>query len=138
MPNQHGNSTAFISYSWDDESHKEWVRDLAARLRQDGVEAILDQWEIHPGDQTTAFMEAAVRENDFVIIICTPTPRYKERSDNRSGGVGYEGDIMTAEVLNTGNRRTFIPVFAKRHARNRHTFMAIGKRTSRFEWKSLL
>ena len=105
------NPTAFISYSWDDESHKEWVRDLARRLRIDGVETILDQWEIHLGDQTTAFMETAVRENRFVIIICTP--HYKERSDNRVGGVGYEGDIMTAEVLNTGNRRKFIPVLRR-------------------------
>jgi SEFIR domain len=30
--------TAFISYSWDDEAHKEWVRHLATQLRADGVE----------------------------------------------------------------------------------------------------
>ena len=35
--------TAFISYSWDDESHKSWVKELAARLRKDGVDVKLDR-----------------------------------------------------------------------------------------------
>jgi hypothetical protein len=53
-------------------------------------------------------MERAVRESDFVLIVCTP--RYKIRSDGRTGGVGYEGDIMTGEVLTTRNHRKFIPI----------------------------
>jgi len=98
----------FISYSWDDEPHKQWVKSLATRLRSDGVDVLLDHWGTVPGDQLPAFMERAIRENEFVVIICTP--RYKMRSDNREGGVGYEGDIMTAEVINKQNHRKFIPV----------------------------
>jgi len=100
--------SAFVSYSWDSEEHKRWALDLASRLRSDGVETILDQWHAVPGDQLPAFMEKAVRESDHVLIICTP--RYKERSDRRKGGVGYEGDIITGEVLTTRNERKFIPV----------------------------
>ena len=102
------NPTSFISYSWDNDDHKSWVRDLATRLRGDGIDVKLDQWEIAPGDQLPSFMESAIRENDYVLIVCTP--KYKRRSDNREGGVGYEGDIMTAEVLTTQNHRKFIPV----------------------------
>jgi hypothetical protein len=40
--------TAFISYSWDDEEHKAWVKQLAARLRGDGVDVALDQWDYSP------------------------------------------------------------------------------------------
>jgi hypothetical protein len=98
----------FISYSWESEEHKNWVLDLAARLRADGVEAILDQWHAIPGDQLPSFMENAVRESDYSLIICTP--RYKDRSDKREGGVGYEGDIMTGEVFTTKNERKFIPI----------------------------
>ena len=47
---------AFVSYSWDDDSHKEWVAGLATELRNDGVETILDQWHAVPGDQLPAFM----------------------------------------------------------------------------------
>ena len=89
---------AFVSYSWDDDSHKEWVAELATQLRADGVETILDQWHAIPGDQLPAFMEKEIRENDYVLIICTP--KYRSKSDERKGGVGYEGDIMTAEVHN--------------------------------------
>jgi hypothetical protein len=99
---------AFVSYSWDAPEHKEWVRTLAARLRGDGVDVTLDQWHVVPGDQLPKFMEEQVRESDYVLIVCTP--RYKARSDGRQGGVGYEGDIMTAEVLTTRNQRKFIPL----------------------------
>lgn len=99
---------AFISYSRDSEEHKNWVRALATRLRGDGVETTLDQWHLVPGDQLPAFMERAVRDSDYVLIVCTP--RYKERSENRIGGVGYEGDIITGEVLTTRNERKFIPI----------------------------
>ena len=98
----------FISYSWDDESHKGWVRDFASRLRRDGVDATIDQWAVIPGDRLPLFMEQAVRDNSYVLVVCTP--KYKEKSDNRRGGVGYEGDIMTAEVYAKGNHRKFIPV----------------------------
>lgn len=102
---------AFISYSWDDDDHKTWVAKLATDLRSDGVDTILDQWHTVLGDQLPFFMEKEIRENDYVLIICTPD--YKLKSDERKGGVGYEGDIMTAEVLNKGNHRKFIPVLAR-------------------------
>jgi hypothetical protein len=85
---------SLVSYSWEDETHKDRVRKLATRLRADGVDVTLDRWHSEPGDQIPAFMERDVRENDYVIAICTPN--FKERSDHRDGGVGYEGDIMTA------------------------------------------
>lgn len=102
---------AFISYSWDSAAHKKWVADLATNLRRDGVEAILDQWAAVPGDHLTTFMEKEIRENDYVLIICTPN--YCFKSDARKGGVGYEGDIMTAEVHTEGNHRKFIPILAQ-------------------------
>ena len=103
--------SAFISYSWDDDTHKGWVRELAKRLRQDGVDVTLDRWATVPGDQLSTFMERAIRENQFILIICTPN--YKNRSDERKGGVGYEGDIMTAEARTEQNHRKFIPVLRK-------------------------
>ena len=102
---------AFISYSWDDDSHKKSVADLATALRSDGVDTTLDQWHAVPGDQLPAFMEKEIRENDYVLIICTPN--YRLRSNERQGGVGYEGDVMTAEVHTQGNHRKFIPILSR-------------------------
>lgn len=103
------NPKAFISYSWDDDKHKAWVREFATRLRADGVNVTLDQWHLQPGERLTAFMEASIRENDYVLIVCTPY--YADRSNRRIGGVGYEGDIMTAEVLTMGKHQKFIPLY---------------------------
>lgn len=102
------NPSVFISYSWGNLKHQNWVKNFAARLRSDGVEAVLDQWELVPGDQLTHFMEKAIADNQFVLIICTPT--YKRKSEAREGGVGYEDHIMTAEVMTTNNHRKFIPI----------------------------
>ena len=63
------NPTVFISYSWDDEAHKEWVRQLATKLRHDGVDARLDHWHAVPGDQLPGFMEREIRDNDYVVIV---------------------------------------------------------------------
>lgn len=108
MKDKRPSPTAFISYSHDSPAHKRWVKRLAAALRDDGVEVILDQWELIPGDQLAIFMERAIRDNDFVLIVCTP--KYKKKSDAREGGVGYEGDVMTAEVAANSNHRKFIPL----------------------------
>jgi hypothetical protein len=60
------------------------------------------------GKPLPEFMEKLVRENERVLVICTPT--YKEKSDGRIGGVGYEGDLMTGEMLTQSKREKFIPV----------------------------
>lgn len=100
----------FISYAWEDDV-KIWVRAFAKQLRKDGVETVLDQWETHYGDQLPEFMEKAVRESDFAILVCTP--KYKKKTDEREGGVGYEGHIITSEIFQKSNHRKFIPVLRK-------------------------
>jgi len=116
----------FVSYSWEDESHQSWVRSLATRLKQDGVDVTLDQWHLKLGDQLPRFMETAVRDNDFVLIVCTP--KYRERSNDRSSGVGYEGDIMTAEVQTSQNHRKFVPVLKGANWKESAPSWILGKR----------
>ena len=118
--------TAFISYSWDSDQHRAWVQELAERLRDDGVDVKLDQWDLVPGDQLAEFMERGVREHDFVVIICTP--KYRERSDSREGGVGYEGDVMTAELMTERKQRKFIPVWRSGAWKEAAPAWLIGKR----------
>ena len=103
--------TVFISYSWDSEEYKVWVKNIASKLRANGVDVKLDQWEVVPGDQVPEFMEKSIREADYVLIFCTPN--YKIKSEKRKGGVGYEGDIITGELFQKQNQRKFIPVLCK-------------------------
>jgi hypothetical protein len=53
-------------------------------------------------------MERSIRDNAFVLMICTPN--YKAKADGRQGGVGYEGDIITGELYAKRKHRKFIPI----------------------------
>jgi hypothetical protein len=80
--------TAFISYSWDSDAHKEWVLHFASDLRSSGVKVLLDRWEVRLGDDVTQFMEQGVANADFVILVCTEA--FATKANNRSSGVGCE------------------------------------------------
>lgn len=100
--------TAFITYSWDSESHKDWVRALAKRLVENGVHVHLDQWDVQFGDSLTHFMDKCLPEADFVLVVCTPP--YAVKSTGRLGGVGYEAQIITASIAAGIPRNKFIPI----------------------------
>ncbi|MEN5168900.1 toll/interleukin-1 receptor domain-containing protein [Brevundimonas pondensis] len=102
------NPTAFISYSWDDEDHKEWVLTLASRLVENGVSVKLDRWDVLPGHSLTEFMENSVRNCNFTLAVCTPN--YANRSLTRAGGVGYEQQIISAQIVSGADRSRFIPI----------------------------
>lgn len=101
----------FISYSWEDEEHKKWVKEFTDRLIDDGVDADLDQYDLQLGDRLPQFMEKEISQADYVLIICTPT--YKKKADGRVGGVGYEGHIISGELFSKSDERKFIPVLRK-------------------------
>lgn len=98
----------FISYSWDTEEHKIWVRVLAERLTRNGVHVYLDQWDVQYGESLTQFMEEKIVDADFVLIICTPN--YAVKSGGRQGGVGYEAQIISARIAASVPRAKFVPV----------------------------
>lgn len=104
----------FISYSWTNELHKMWVRDLAARLKNDGVHVILDIWHLKPGHDKYAFMEQSVKDPEInkVLIICDKS--YTKKANNRQGGVGNETMIISPEIYNNVAQEKFIPIIAER------------------------
>ena len=51
------NPRVFISYSWENEKHREWVKALADRLLENGVNAHIDQYDLDLGDRLPQFME---------------------------------------------------------------------------------
>ena len=98
----------FISYSHDNPDHKKWVAELAIKLVKNGIDAVLDQWDLSPGDDLTAFMERAVTEVDRVLVICSSN--YVAKANAGVGGVGYEKMIVNAELVNNLGTNKFIPI----------------------------
>jgi hypothetical protein len=98
----------FISYSHDSKEHKVWVVDLASRLRHEGVDVTLDQWDLSLGEDVAKFMEDSLTNSDRVLLICTEN--YVRKADAGEGGVAYERMIVTAEIYRDLGTKKFIPV----------------------------
>lgn len=97
----------FISYSW---AKKAETKELAEKLRRNGVDVILDIWDLKPGHDKYFFMEQCVAntEIDRVLVICDKS--YAEKADNRSGGVVDETMIISPEIYEKVQQEKFIPV----------------------------
>ncbi|MEW6521607.1 MAG: TIR domain-containing protein [Thermodesulfobacteriota bacterium] len=85
----------FLSYSWDSEIHKEWVRKLADTLEElKELHVVWDGYDLDALTDKNKFMESGICTADYVIVIATK--KYKEKADNRSGGVGIETYLASA------------------------------------------
>jgi hypothetical protein len=98
----------FISYSHDSDAHKDWVLQIASRLRSNGVNVILDRWNIKLGSDLASFMERGLSSSNRIICVCSEN--YVKKSDSGKGGAGYEKQIMTAELINDQNTNWVIPL----------------------------
>ena len=77
----------FISYTHDSTVHEGEVLELANRLRADGIDSVLDQYETFPNRGWIQWMKDGVREARFILIVCTET--YRRRWDgDETAGVG--------------------------------------------------
>ncbi|MCS5700333.1 SUMF1/EgtB/PvdO family nonheme iron enzyme [Cyanobium sp. FGCU-52] len=103
----------FLSYSHDSGAHKDWVRRLAERLRQGGVEVTLDQWDLPYGADVVRFMDLGIRDADRVLMVCTAN--YVAKAEERKGGAGYEGMIVTGHVARATDTIKFVPI-VRNHA----------------------
>lgn len=104
----------FISYSHDSEAHKEWVLSLATRLVKNGVDVILDQWDVRLGGDLPSFMEGGLTEVNRVICVCTET--YVSKANMGTGGVGYEKMILTLGLMKNINSEKIIPLIKNNSA----------------------
>jgi len=111
----------FISYSHDSATHKKWVLEFATTLRDRGVDAVLDQWDLKPGDDLPHFMETQLENADFALMICTE--KYVEKANAGEGGVGYEKMIMTSSMLSRIDSNKVIPIIRQKASNIRPTFM---------------
>lgn len=103
------NPIVFISYSWDNEDHKEWVLNLANQLRENGVDVILDRYYLRPGKNLSYFVEDSLRKCNRIITVLTPN--YKAKAENRGGGVGQEYSLINNNLVsNIKENDKVIPV----------------------------
>ena len=88
----------FISYSHDDDSHRDFVLGLANRLRSEGIESWIDQYVPgFPPQGWQRWMENEIEEADFVLLVCTPLylKRFKGEDTEGGRGVNFEGVVIS-------------------------------------------
>lgn len=113
------NPKLFISYSWSNPTHEQWVIDLANELTESGVHVILDKWDLKEGHDSVAFMEKMVTDPKItkVAMICDEV--YASKADGRSGGVGTETQIISREVYENQEQGKFVAVIPERDSQGK-------------------
>src|SRR5271165_394583 len=104
----------FISYSHDSLQHQQRVVALANQLRDDGVEAWIDQYIHDPDEGWIRWMRSQVKQADRVLLVFTKTyQRRFEGGEEEGTGLGatFEGVIVTQALYESGGRNEkFRPV----------------------------
>ena len=104
----------FISYSWKPIGNKQKTIALAERLESEGVNVVLDEWNLAEGQDKYQFMEQMVNDVEVkrVLIICNK--EYSDKANSKSGGVGIESLIISDEVYSKADQKKFIPLIFER------------------------
>lgn len=91
------NPRVFISYAGNDQRNRAWVKNLACRLRENGVNARLDIFHLKSGEDLPQWMTNELIMADKVLLICDKY--YAEKADSRRGGAGWETMIIQGDML---------------------------------------
>jgi hypothetical protein len=105
----------FISYSHDSREHTKAVLALAQRLRQDGVDAWIDQYENGtPEEGWPRWMLNRLDWAQRVLLVCTETyyRRFRGHDDPDQGkGADWEGQLITLDLYDAKSRKvSFVPI----------------------------
>ena len=104
----------FISYSHDSEIHKNRVLDLANRLREDGVDAVIDQHIEAPTQGWPRWMEKQIRDADFVLAVGSRLYHDRFLGDEEDGvglGAKWEGAILTQHLYESDMKtKGYVPI----------------------------
>src|SRR5260221_332943 len=103
-----------ISYSHDSPEHAQHVLELANRLRADGIDCVIDQYDVAPAEGWPLWMDKQIRDSDFVVMVCTETYYQRVMGDEQPGkglGVRWEGRLIFEAIYSAESKNTkFIPV----------------------------
>ena len=128
----HGAPTVFISYSQDSEAHNTWCFRLYRRLRENGIDANIDQ--AIKGLTTIdfiTFMLKGIRDSDSIIVVLTPA--YKNKIETEIGRAFAEFGLLRDEML---KRRYGRVVFVLRDGTFEDTIPFEAKGVEQFDFRT--
>jgi len=103
-----------INYSHDSPEHKKRVLLFSNKLREEeGFDISLDQYEMSPPQGWPRWMEEHIKNDDFVLIVCTSNyfQKIMDRDTDNGKGVRWEGNLIYNLIYNSGTLISkFIPI----------------------------
>ncbi len=104
----------FISYSHDSPAHRDKVLELSEQLRADGIDARIDQYVEHEGQNWPDWCEEHIRDAELVLMVCTSAYRAVVEGKALPGsrkGICWEADQIKQEIYDANSRKDkFIPI----------------------------
>ena len=97
------NPRVFISYAHKNQAYEDKVLKLANRLRSEGIDAMIDQYEETPSEGWSRWMEHQITKSEFVLVLCEETYNRKLYSDKKGKGVVWEANNCYSRIKD--NRR---------------------------------
>ncbi len=114
MPDAAPHPKVFISYSRKSTEHCDFIRSQAERLQADGVEVLLDQWDLAEGQDKYAFMEKMVTDASISHVLIFSDATYAKKADDRAAGVGTESQIISQKLYESVDQKKFIPILCEK------------------------
>ena len=108
------NPKVFVSYSQDSLSFADKVLALSNRLRSEGIDVILDQYEESPAEGWPRWMERNLNLADYVLVVGSQGYFQKANGQVESGqgrGVKWESNVIYQALYNCDVQNTkYIPI----------------------------
>lgn len=108
----------FISYSWDSDEHRLWVKQLADLIEENPeYHVIWDGYDLDNLIDKNLYMEKSVIDADYMVIVATK--KYQEKSNARTGGVGIETSIAVSqywEQMQNGGKSKIFSILREKDA----------------------
>ncbi|WP_295595372.1 toll/interleukin-1 receptor domain-containing protein [uncultured Methanobrevibacter sp.] len=99
----------FLSYARTNSEYADSIMEFAYALREDGIDASVDEWDLKLGDDIYYFMESKIKsEADFVLLMIND--EFTERANKRKAGVGAETQIIAKELYENVEQGRIIPI----------------------------
>lgn len=99
----------FVSYSWDNEEHKEWVAKLTNDLRSKyGFEATCDTIR-GDGELDTMIVDGITKSEKIIVVI---TSDYTYKAENYIGGVGKETRLLYTRFFK--DDKSIVPILKEK------------------------
>jgi SEFIR domain/WD domain, G-beta repeat len=103
----------FISYSHDSSEHVNRVGELCDRLRVQGIDCHIDQYEPSPAEGWPLWTQNQIEKADFVLVVCTQIYNRRLSGKEKLGqgnGAKWEGELIVQEIYNSRTNKKFIPI----------------------------